>query len=85
MRGFLLLFLPSLDFSAFFIAMITMERTIIAETSSVIVNDWAGNSGVAGDEEEVGSVSVPVRITETVPSSKFVTYTYSPLGATATP
>jgi len=66
MRGFLLLFLPSLDFSAFFIAMITMERTIIAETSSVIVNDWAGNSGVAGDEEEVDPVSVPMLITETV-------------------
>lgn len=46
--------------------MITMERTIIAETSSVIVNDWAGNSGVAGDEEEVDPVSVPMLITETV-------------------
>jgi len=55
-----------LDFSAFFFVMMTMERTIITETSSMIVNDWAGNSGTVGDEEAVGAVPVLVLITETV-------------------
>ena len=53
-------------FSSFLFAMITTARTIIIETSSMIVNDWAGNSGTAGDEEAVGATPVLVLITETV-------------------
>ena len=69
----LLLFFPwlvfaELDFSAFFIAMITMASTIVIQTSNATVNDWVGNSGTAGVEEAVGAVFVAVLITETVPT-----------------
>ena len=62
------LIFAELDFSAFFIAMITIENTIMIPTSNATVNDWVGNSGTAGDEEAVGAVFVAVLITETEPT-----------------
>ena len=43
--------------------MITADKTMIIKATNIIVNSWAGNSGIVGDGEAV----VAVLITETVP------------------
>jgi hypothetical protein len=50
-----------LDFPAFFIAMITRERTIMIPTSNATANDWGENSGTVGVGDDAPKGFEPVK------------------------